>query len=1318
MATLALAAAGSAIGNTLLPEGLSLFGTSFTGASIGARIGTLAGAIVDRALFSASGQSRPLQGPRLSSLKLTTSLEGAPVPRVYGRARLGGQIIWALDFIEQVSTSGGGKGALASGGGGGGGGTAKITYSYYATFAVGLCEGVIAGLRRVWADGQELDLSTVSYRLYTGTETQLPDSLIVSDLSADLAPAFRGLAYIVFDQLPINGYGRRIPQLSFEVLRPVDSATSLLEAVVMIPGSGEFVYGTTSVTTTGANSEQVSENVHTLSGSTDFVASTTDLIQSLPTVKSVSLSVGWFGSSLSAADCRISPAVEISLKATSPSSWQVAGLTRSSAPVVSSYAGAPAYGGTPSDDTVIAAVGYLHSQGLGVTLNPFLFMDIPGGNTLPDPYGGAAQAPYPWRGRITLRQAPGVSGSTDKTAAAAAEIAAFVGTAQASDFTIAGSTVIYSGSDGWTYRRFILHNAFLALAAGGVESFLIGSELRGLTTVRSASGTYPFVAALVQLAADVKSILGPATKVTYAADWSEYFGHQPADGSGDVYFHLDPLWSSPSIDMIGLDVYWPLADWRDAPGHLDAASGAPSTYDLAYLKSNIRGGEGFSWYYRSPADRLAQNRTPITDGLGKPWVFRYKDLAGWWQNQHFNRPAGVESAAPTAWVPQSKPFWLMEIGCPAIDKGANEPNAFPDPKSSEANTPYFSTGIRDDLIQRRYLTALLEGLNPSAPGSVPGANPVSSVYGAPMIDLAHAYVYAWDARPYPAFPGAAVIWSDAANWQTGHWLNGRIDAAPLDQLVATLLTDYGFSAADSSALTATCSGYVVDSLMSPREAIQPLELAYFIDSIESGGEIVFRPRGAAPLAASLDVSALVETKPGSDLLTLVRGQETDLPASTKIKYVSGESDYRRAVAESKRIATRSGRVAQADVPVVLEAFAAQGIANSWLYETWATREKATFSLPLSQLALEPGDIVSVSTPTRPFLLRITGITERGTREAEALSFWQGVYDRTGAAVRQDLVPATPLVGQPSVVMLDLPLLTGTEPPSAGYVAVRESPWPGSIAIYRSPETSGYALEAVAATPSVTGTTLSALPAGPTSRLDRATILRVVLDQGTLTSASELSVFAGSNAIAVENANGDFEVIQFETATLVAPSTYDLSLLLRGQAGTEGQMLASTPAGARVVLLGGSVTQIDLSSDEVGLPYNWRIGPASRAIGDPSYISTAHTFEGIGYRPYAPVHVSATRSGGDATLSWIRRTRIGGDTWDGLDVPLSEDTEAYEVDILSGSTVVRTLSASSPTVVYPAAQQTADFGAVPPSLTVEVYQLSTRFGRGTPASAVV
>ncbi len=218
------------------------------------------------------------------------------------------------------------------------------------------------------------------------------------------------------------------------------------------------------------------------------------------------------------------------------------------------------------------------------------------------------------------------------------------------------------------------------------------------------------MAGLKDLAADVRSIVGASSKISYAADWSEYFGHQPADGSGDVFFHLDPLWADDEIDFIGIDVYHPLADWRDEPGHADEASGR-SPYNLAYLRANIRGGEGFDWFYASAADRQAQSRTPITDGAaGKPWVFRFKDIEGWWSNSHFNRPGGTEALLPTDWVPRAKPIWFTELGCPAVDKGANQPNVFFDPKSDQSALPYFSSGSRDDFAAaelRRRIPALL-----------------------------------------------------------------------------------------------------------------------------------------------------------------------------------------------------------------------------------------------------------------------------------------------------------------------------------------------------------------------------------------------------------------------------------------------------------------------------------------------------------------------------------------------------------------------------------------------------------------------------------
>lgn len=253
----------------------------------------------------------------------------------------------------------------------------------------------------------------------------------------------------------------------------------------------------------------------------------------------------------------------------------------------------------------------------------------------------------------------------------------------------------------------VLHQAALAAQAGGVDGFIIGSELRALTTTRGPGGTYPAVTKLKTLAADVRAVVGPATKLGYAADWSEYFGHQPRDGSGHAVFHLDPLWADPNLDFVGVDWYPPVTDWREGEDHLDAMAGYDGPHDPAYLRAGLTGGADFDWYYADGADRDAQVRAPITDGAhGEAWMFRPKDLLSWWSNPHHDRPGGVRSATPTAWVPRSKPIRLTEFGCPAVDKGSNSPNLFIDPKSSESFLPPYSSGERDDFGQRRYLEAV------------------------------------------------------------------------------------------------------------------------------------------------------------------------------------------------------------------------------------------------------------------------------------------------------------------------------------------------------------------------------------------------------------------------------------------------------------------------------------------------------------------------------------------------------------------------------------------------------------------------------------
>ena len=480
-----------------------------------------------------------------------------------------------------------------------------------------------------------MDLSGVTWRWYPGDEAQTADPFIAAKMGAASTPAYRGTAYVVFEELALSTYGNRLPQLSFEVFRPLadpDTAEGLTRAVTMIPASGEFTYATQAIRKTDGGAT-VAENLNALADSTDMVEALDRLQAMAPAVESVSLVVAWFGDDLRAGSCKVRPGVEVSAKSTTPASWSVNGVSRANAFLVSrDDQDRPVYGGTPSDFAVVQAIQEMKARGLRVTFYPFILMDVPPGNTLPNPYSDNAaetgQPAFPWRGRITCSPAAGFAGTVDKTATAASQVAALFGAATPASFSVSGQSVSWTGPSGdWGLRRMVLHYAHLCAAAGGVDAFLIGTEMPGLTTIRSGASTYPAVQAYRDLLADVRSILGSGTKIGYAADWSEYFGHQPGDGSGDVFFHLDPLWADPEIDFVGIDNYMPLSDWRDGFEHADAAEGWPAIYDRAYLQGNIAGGEGFDWFYASAADRSAQVRTPITDGAAsKPWVFRYKDL--------------------------------------------------------------------------------------------------------------------------------------------------------------------------------------------------------------------------------------------------------------------------------------------------------------------------------------------------------------------------------------------------------------------------------------------------------------------------------------------------------------------------------------------------------------------------------------------------------------------------------------------------------------------------------------------------------------------
>jgi len=174
------------------------------------------------------------------------------------------------------------------------------------------------------------------------------------------------------------------------------------------------------------------------------------------------------------------------------------------------------------------------------------------------------------------------------------------------------------------------------------------------------------------------------------------------------------------------------------------------------------------------------------------------------------------------------------------------------------------------------------------------------------------------------------------------------------------------------------------------------------------------------------------------------------------------------------------------------------------------------------------------------------------------------------------------------------------------------------------------------------------------------------------------------------------------------------------------MVSMVPTGARVVALDTALASLPISEADLGLPWNWRIGPASKPVSDETFVAASFTPEGAGLRPFSVAHVEqpwrTARSPGDLTIRWTRRSRsLAADTWGAGDVPLAEDSEAYEVEILDGATVKRTLQVATTSALYTAAQQTADWGTPfgpGQSLAIRIYQLSALIGRGAGRSVTL
>lgn len=1291
------------------------------GGPIGGIIGAMIGGLIDRQVMMALTPNTTTNvtstGPRVTEMSVTSSTEGTVMPKLFGRVRLGGQVIWCTQFKEVAETT---TTSQSSGGKGGGGEQTQTTtttvYKYYLSFAVAFCAGnSMASLGRIWLDSNLADLSKYTFRFYPGSDTQPADTLIQAKEGVGATPAYRGTSYIVFEDMPLADFGNRMPQVTAELVVPLetddpDDLSNAGRAYQLIPGSGESILGTQIYTDQQGyvdwrgvyvQTSNVLDNMHNNYRQPDNVVSLNQLFAEQPNLDAVSVVITWYGTDLRAGNCRVIPKIEDRARNLVPTDWSVAGYTRGTAELVSRDGqNRPIFGGTPSDATVRETIRYLKAAGKRVLLYPFIIMDIPGGNGLPNPYSdnaaGPNQATFPWRGRITCSPAAGFAGTVDKTATAGTQVDTF-----------------FTRTEG--FRAMILHYANIA-AEEGVDAITIGSEMVGLTTVRSSSGdgTYPAVQQFATLAADVKAIVGSGCKVGYAADWSEYHSHRPPDGTGDVIFNMDPLWSSSSIDFVGIDNYLPMSDWRDGSGHLDydAVNGPRTLFDRDYLKSQIEGGEYYDYYYANSGDRDNQVRTPISDGdpANEPWIYRQKDIRNWWGNAHHSRPGGVRNGGATSWSASSKPVWFTEIGCPAVDKGTNQPNVFYDPKSSESFFPYYSKGVRDDFIQRVYLECMLSYWRDN---------------GGSMVSPTNMFIWTWDSRPFPEYPMRSEVWADYGLWPFGHWLTGRIESAVLARLVRRLCLEVGLEddQIDVSGLYgpgALVRGMFLNNSSDQRSIIESLAQAFQFGAFESEGKIKF-VLGLNTVTVDLDQDDLVLKDGQNYAVSITRAQETDLPRAAKVTFLDELNAYATASVDGQKGTGSSVNVTTASFPIVMAPDYARSLANSLIHRAWVARESGEFALPPSYAKFEAGDAMFLPVGNRTIGVQAQQINIGADRTVSFQGFDTSLF--TVPAFPQDT--RLPLVDNVfssiRLVFLDIPVLAAAETlQHAPRLAASANPWPGACAVYKDDGAGGFTkLQDIFGRATI-GELNTDLYTGPTDRWDRVTKVRVQLYTGGVSTVTPAQVLSGSvNALAVQNQdNGKWEVIQFANANLISPNLYELSMLLRGQLGTKDAQASPVSAGSPIVLLDPAlIVPLNVGPDVAPLPILYRWGPSQYAPTDAGYLQGVHQGTKAGLRPYSPCDLRIKRDSAndDLHITWFRRTRLSGDNWEQTEVPLIEEAEQYKFEVMdpTGTTVLRTEVLTTPEFVYTAAMQTSDLGGHVRQAYLRISQYGAAYGNYGP-----
>lgn len=556
--------------------------------------------------------------------------------------------------------------------------------------------------------------------------------------------------------------------------------------------------------------------------------------------------------------------------------------------------------------------------------------------------------------------------------------------------------------------------------------------------------------------------------------------------------------------------------------------------------------------------------------------------------------------------------------------------------------------------------------------------------------------------------------------QSGYYSGGRLYSTDItaSAIIQDVCSRVGLTPGDIDTTELNdvlVRGFWTNQSGSARDAIAQLQRAFFFDAVESGGKLKFikQVRPGLPIAVPFgDLSTYEFGSDRPDEFKESRTQDAELPDEVTVTYSDPDFSYQQNSQTDRRQVSPNKNKLDIRLDIVLTSSQALAIARRSLYLEWIRRRKFEFNLPLKYVLVEPGDVVGVpfyDSPQRIYLSKVN-VGANFLLECEGT-----VYDPSILLLQAIAEPPTvdlsiPVASNTELAVLDLPLLKDTDTDFGVYAAGNgNSAWRRADVFISRNGGASYDFAKTLLTRTPSGVTFNRLGTSIHGVRDLRNSLTVDVS-GQLESVGEVDFLNGKNIALV----GD-EIIYYKNAQLVGDGIYRLSEFLRGMRGTEWA-IASHSTNDPFYAVGSYIERIEGTALDINALRLYKAPIPGQAIADLDPL--AFTSTGRSLKPWSPVLIKGTRSGFDLTISWVRRVRKNGMMLDFSDVPLVEATEAYEIEIMNGSTVARTLSSSTPSVVYTQSQQIADFGSPQSAVSVRIYQMSASVGRGYVGIAIV